>query len=352
MNSPLGKIMVIAGGSGGHIFPAVGFCQELKEAQPEVEITFISIAGKRAAEFIPLEYNPVFLRTDRNLIGFLRLILAAVILVPKSGSEIVFGFGGYLSVPFLIMAKILGKKTLFHEQNVVPGAANRFLSGVVDKIAVSFPGTEKYLKAHKNKIFLCRFPLRKSLKRIDRKEALAHFDFQGDFFTLLIVGGSQGAHHLNESLTEALKTNKNLAGLQIIHVTGLADFSSVKESYRQMSAKTRVFAFLPEMDYAYSAADLVVSRAGASTIAEIMYFGLPSVLVPYPGAAGHQKENAKVLVERGASILLEEQKATPAVINGLLDIFFDDSLRRKVMSSLAHALYEESQNCSLKDLVL
>jgi UDP-N-acetylglucosamine--N-acetylmuramyl-(pentapeptide) pyrophosphoryl-undecaprenol N-acetylglucosamine transferase len=352
VNSLKTKIMVVAGGSGGHIFPAVGFCQELKEARPDAGITFITTAGKMAGALIPLEYNPVFLKAGKSPIALLRLILAAVVLVGRKNPKTVCGFGGYLSVPFLLMARILGKETLLHEQNVVPGQANRFLSGLVDKIAISFSGTERYFKRHKNKIFLCRYPLRKSLKRIDKEEAMRFFGFSNGSFTLLVVGGSQGAHRLNELFLEALPSERNLSKLQIIHITGAADFSSLAEAYRQMPAESRVFAFLPEMNYAYSAADLVVSRAGASTISEIMYFGLPSVLIPYPHAAGHQKENAKVLAQRGASILLEEEKATSTMIIGLLDILFDDSIRRKTMSALATALYEESQDRKVKDLIL
>ena len=346
------KVMVVAGGSGGHVFPAIGFCQELKETHPDsVDIVFVTMADKKAVEFIPKEFNPIFLRARKSPLGLLKLVFSSFSLVFKTDPQVVFGFGGYMSVPFVILAKLLGKKTIIHEQNVVPGRANRFLSGLVDKIAVSFPGTQNYLKRQKKKIYLSRYPLRQSLKVMDKQEALGFFGFQDGCFTIFVVGGSQGAHRVNEKFLDALKENKNLYRLQIIHVAGSRDFSHVEKVYRALSVRSKVFAFLPEMNYAYSIADLVISRSGAGCIHEIMHFGLPSILIPYPYAGGHQMENAKVLAQRGAAILLAEDKMTPQLVNGLLDIFVDDRIRRKAMSTIAAALYETSKNLNLSDLV-
>lgn len=346
------RVMVVAGGSGGHIFPAVGFCQELKEThRNSVDIIFVTTAGKRSAEFIPKEFNPVFLRISKRPLGILKLLMACFSLMAGKKPQVVFGFGGYMSVPFLLWAKVLGKKTLIHEQNVVPGKANMFLSRWVDQIAISFPGTEKYFKAQRNKVLFTRFPLRKSLGGFDKEEALKFFGFVRDRFTVLVVGGSQGAHPINEKFLAALKINQNISGLQIIHIAGEKDFRQVEEAYGVLAVKSKVFAFLAEMNCAYAAADLVISRSGAGAVSEIIRFGLPSILIPYPYAGAHQKENAKVLAQRGASILLEEEKMTAEMISQLLDIFKDDTIRRKTMAQLARALYEASQNLKLSDLI-
>lgn len=344
--------MVVAGGSGGHIFPAVGFCQEFKRAhEGAADIVFVTAAGKKAAEFIPQEFNPVFIKAGSGPLGILRLIFPSFGLMFKIRPDVVLGFGAAMSVPFVMLARLLGKKTIIHEQNVSPGRANRFLSNFVDKIAISFSETQRYLKAHRKKIYLTRYPLRESLKAVDRNDALRFFGLADGLFTILVVGGSQGAHKLNEKFLEAIKQNRSLDRLQIIHVAGSVDSSFVDAAYKRLSVKSKVFAFLPEMHYAYSIADLVIGRSGAGSVIEIMRFGLPSILIPYPYAGGHQTENAKVLAERGASILLAEDKASPEFINGLLDIFKDDHIRRSAMSTIATSLYETSKNLKLSDLV-
>lgn len=346
------KVMVVAGSSGGHILPAVGFCQESKERLKDSVILNFVTTGNHAIEgWIPSEFNPVFLKISKSPFGLLKLIFFSFYLMLTARPDVVFGFGGYISVPFVVLARLSGKKTLIHEQNVVPGRANRFLSGWADKIAISFAATQRYFKQRKN-VFLAHYPLRKSLNPVDKTEALRFFGFSGQgLVTILAMGGSQGAHKINEIFLESLKNNKNLEKLQVIHLTGRTDFSIVQETYNGLPLKSKVFAFLPEMNYAYSAADLVISRSGAGSVIEIMRFGLPSILIPYPHAGAHQLENARVLAEKGASILLEEDKATPGLLSGLLDIFIDDSMRRKTMSAIAAALYETSVNLRLSDLI-
>lgn len=345
--------MVVAGGSGGHVFPAIGFCQELKTLRGDgVDIIFVTMAGPKIVGSIPKEFKPVELKVSKSPWGVLKLIFSGFSLILKTGPDAVFGFGGYICVPFIILARLLGKRTIIHEQNVVPGKANKFLSAFADKIAVSFPGSEKYFGHQKKKIFLSRYPLRQSLKPVDRQEAFGFFGFQEGYFTILVAGGSQGAHRINENFLAALKENKNLYRFQIIHLTGSADLSMAEGVYQTLPARSKVFDFLPQMHYAYSIADLVIGRSGAGSVSEIMRFGLPSILIPYPYAGGHQVENAKFLAQRGASILLEDGKMTPALINGLLDIFVDDTIRRKTMAALATSLREATQNLKLSDLVL
>jgi UDP-N-acetylglucosamine--N-acetylmuramyl-(pentapeptide) pyrophosphoryl-undecaprenol N-acetylglucosamine transferase len=345
------KVMVVAGESGGHILPAVGFCQEFKERSKDPSILIFVTTGNYAAEgLIPSEFNPVFLKISKSPLGLLKLIFFTFYLILTARPDVVFGFGGYIAVPFVVLARLSGKKTLIHEQNVVPGRANRFLSGWADKIAVSFAATQGYFKKRKN-VFLAHYPLRRSLNRADKTEALRFFGFQDGMVTILAMGGSQGAHKINEVFAESLKNIKNLEKIQVIHLTGRTDFSMVQGAYNGLPLKSKVFAFLNEMNYAYSAADLVISRSGAGSVIEIMRFGLPSILIPYPYAGAHQIENARVLAEKGAAILLEEDKATPSVLCGLLDIFIDDRMRRKTMSAIAAALYETSANLKLCDLI-
>ena len=354
------RILVVAGGSGGHIFPAVAFCQEFSEKYPGfMEITFATSPkslffdkkGTKTKETIPQEFDPVYLEIHRSLLGLIKLICVSFAVMVKERPQVVFGFGGYFSIPFILWAKLFGKKTLLHEQNVKPGRANRFLSGVADKIIVSFNESKNYFKKNNKKMILAKFPLRKALQRMAKKTALDYFGFKEGCLTVLVMGGSQGAHRINENFFAAIKENKDLNKLQIIHLTGSGDFGPAQELYKNLSARAKVFAFLEEMQYAYSAADLLIGRSGASCVAEILYFGLPSILIPYPYAGAHQIENARVLAKRGAAFLLEEEKITPALLNGLINIFIEDTMRRKTMSLIISVLGQETQKLSLSEAV-
>ncbi len=341
---PKKKILVVAGESGGHIFPALGFCQQLEQ---NYEITFVSTEIKGSGCLVPQDFNPIILRVNKSFIGMLKLIFSTFSVIFKKQPDVVFGFGGYISVPFIILGRLTGVNTLIHEQNVVPGRANKFLSLFASKIVTSFQETSRYFKNSK-KVFCAGYPLRRGLERIDKASALRFFGLKDGFFTVLVMGGSQGAHRINEKFTEALRSNVNLKRLQILHLCGRADCENVRKAYKAMGVESKVFDFLKDMNYAYSAADLVVSRSGAGSLFEIASFGLPSILIPYPFAGAHQVENAKVLAKRGASIMLEDSKMSPEMINGLLDIFSDDAIRRKAMSTIAYSFYESQRNLQIK----
>lgn len=344
-------IMVVAGESGGHVFPAVGFCQDLeKKCSGAVKIIFVSTQDKDASAWVPQEFKPVFLKTAKSMTGLIRLSVNALFLIWRQNPDIVFGFGGYITIPFVILGRIFGKKTFIHEQNVVPGKANRFLGLFSHRIAVSFEDTRGYFKG-REKVFLSRYPLRRSVARVDRNEALRFFGLDDNSFTVLVMGGSQGASRINHKVVEALKANPLIGRMQFIHLCGKKDYDAVCAAYKALSVNHRVYAFLNDIHYAYSAADLVVSRSGAGSIFEIMYFALPAILIPYIHAGGHQTENAKFLAKNGASILLEDAKMSTEMINGLLDIFLRDSMRRRTMSALADSMYKSASDIRLEDVV-
>lgn len=345
------RIMVVAGGSGGHIFPAVGFCQDLKESREDsVEIFLVTTASSDISGWVPDEFRPIFLNTNKSFFGLVKLVFNAVFIFLRLRPHIVFGFGGYSTVPFVMLAKIFGKKTIIHEQNVVPGKANQFLSSFCDRIAISFPDTKRYLKEPK-KALLTHFPYRASLEQVVKSDALKFFGFDANLFTVLVAGGSQGATSINKHFIEALKGNPNLSQMQIIHIAGKKDFDFVSKEYSAIPVKSKVFAFLNEMNFAYCASDFIISRAGASAVMEIMRFELPSILIPYPFAQAHQLENARFLAKNGAAILLEEKSLRADMLNGLLNIFIYDKIRKATMSSLARSLYENADKLRLSDLV-
>jgi UDP-N-acetylglucosamine--N-acetylmuramyl-(pentapeptide) pyrophosphoryl-undecaprenol N-acetylglucosamine transferase len=181
------------------------------------------------------------------------------------------------------------------------------LANFADKIALSFSQTRVYFKAHQNKIVLTGNPLRKELIHIDKDTALDFFGFKQDRFTILVMGGSQGSHRINAAFLKAISTLSNRHNLQIIHLTGIKDYDWLRQAYKDLDVEARLFSFLKEMHYAYSATDLAISRAGATTIAEMIFFGLPAIFIPYPYAYKHQTSNAQLLENKGVALIIEDK---------------------------------------------
>jgi UDP-N-acetylglucosamine--N-acetylmuramyl-(pentapeptide) pyrophosphoryl-undecaprenol N-acetylglucosamine transferase len=233
--------------------------------------------------------------------------------------DIVVGFGSLDSAPSLFLAWLFRIPTMIHEQNVLPGKANSFLARFVDKVAVSFSNTGDYLKINQEKIALTGNPLRKRLKIIDKKTAAGFFGLSQDKFTILVMGGSQGSRHLNSGFLKAVSFLKNVEKIQIIHLTGQEDIEEIRGAYKRMNVASEVFGFFNEMEQAYSASDLVISRAGATTISELEYFKLPAILSPYPYAYSHQLENAKVLRNKGCAVIINDDDLDKDILKVALE---------------------------------
>ena len=307
----IAKIFIVAGGTGGHLFPAIRLAEEVRLLL-SAEILFVT-SCRREDGIILKEKNiafktlPIIGFQPRRVLGILNFIVRLIVGTIKSlflifhfRPSVVIGFGGYISGPILLAAALFRIKTIIHEQNVYPGKTNRILSNFVDRIAISFPETKEYLKKSGSKIILSGNPLRQGLEKIRRK---------GDTFTILAMGGSQGSHALNKLIPEAvgLMEDCKKKALEIIHISGYKEKDQVLTSYRHKDIKSRVFSFTEEIAKFYNESDFVIARAGATTVSELLYSAKPSILIPYPHADGHQRLNAKVLEEMGSAILLEEQ---------------------------------------------
>jgi len=300
------KVLVVTGSSGGHIFPALSFIDELIEKDRTIDALLVLPKKSVREETLPesCKVKHVSISTIRlslglgNLIAlfnFLKGSFESLFLVLEYRPDVVVGFGSLNSIPLVLLGWLLRTRTLIHEQNVIPGRANRFLANFADKIALSFAQTKDFLKVSPEKIVITGNPLRRRLKKINRQEALRFFGFNEDKFTILVAGGSQGSHRINMCFLEALSKLSGHAKFQVVHLCGAKDFDLLMEKYEDLDLKFKLFAFLKEMQYAYSAADLVISRAGATTTAELLFFELPAIIIPYPYAYAHQVNNAQVL---------------------------------------------------------
>ncbi len=313
------KILIACGGTGGHIFPALSVAGELKKVSnadllfvtdQRAECVLLFRNGEYKKEILPAVPLPerVGLRTIKFLLKLGKAMSASLSIINRYKPDLVVGFGGYTSAPVVFSAYLLGLPTFIHEQNVVPGRANRFLSRFVNKIAISFKETERYFNRFKSKLILTGNPVRDDISKVTREDALKKFNFNKDKFTILVMGGSQGSHKINKVFIDALSDMEESlkVNLQVIHLVGKRDYEWVNLRYKALNVRVRTFDFLEDMGSAYHAADLVIGRAGASTISELTTLGLPAILIPYPYAQAHQSQNAKLLERQGAAVLIED----------------------------------------------
>ena len=308
------KVLITTGGSGGHIFPALQVGLQLKERGHEVIFAgalAMAIAKIRAAGFevVDIPAQGINGRSPVSLARFTwRMFKAfglATALLKRVRPSKVIGFGGYGSFAVIAAAWVAQYPSLIHEQNVVPGKANRLMSRLVKKIVISFKDSAVYFPVGKTVWAGC--PCHSRQAQEPRDELLKVFELSAGKKTILILGGSQGSQRLNEVFFNvALRFAKEL-NIQAIHMTGALDFEQYRSKYQEHGLPVKVFSFIELIEQAYAVADVVVARAGASTVSELGLLGKPSVLVPYPFAGNHQKFNAQVLVNAGTAVLLEQK---------------------------------------------
>ncbi|MDD5108070.1 MAG: undecaprenyldiphospho-muramoylpentapeptide beta-N-acetylglucosaminyltransferase [Candidatus Omnitrophica bacterium] len=335
------RVLIVTGSSGGHIFPALALIDSLKNLSNDVLLVLPKKSTCDNAIFLEsaqIKYIPAaslsLNLSSKNIRGAYSFLLGAwesLRILVRFKPDIVVGFGSLNTIAMIFWAWLFRIKTIIHEQNVIPGRANRLLAKLVDRIAVSFSQTVNYLKVCVKKIVFTGNPLRKDLIRIAKKEALDFFKFKEGKFNILITGGSQGSNKLNSVCLEALSACQKKDDLQVIHICGIQDFPALKVRYESLNLRYRLFEFLAVMQYAYSIADLVICRSGATTIAELQRFGIPAILVPYPFAYAHQEANARILEDLGAALIFRDEQLCPEKITDKLNEFSMDPNKLKAM---------------------
>ncbi|HZE99268.1 MAG TPA: UDP-N-acetylglucosamine--N-acetylmuramyl-(pentapeptide) pyrophosphoryl-undecaprenol N-acetylglucosamine transferase [Planctomycetota bacterium] len=303
------RILFAGGGTGGHVFPGIALAQHASGSAVHWLCTSRAFdAAQLAQENIPFEAleSPRWRGFGGFLAPMARAILASARRIREFKPDVLVGVGGYGTVPPVIAAKLLGLPYVLLEQNIRPGKANRFLAPGAARLYVQWAQARSAFPGCGSRVLVTGSPLRKQLRRVPRDQALRRFGLGDVLPTLAVVGGSQGAEALNQGVVEAL--NGTATRLQIIHVTGKTQVDAVRGAYESKGARAVVLDFVSDMDSLYSAADLVVSRAGAMAIAELAAFGTPSVLVPIARSSGdHQRENARAVARGGGAFLLEER---------------------------------------------
>lgn len=316
------KILIAGGGTGGHVFPGIAVAEELRRARPACEVVFAGTRRGLEAQAVPeAGFKIRFLMGTGfnrrrwwtwpgaaliNLIG----LMQAFVLVLTENPGVVLGTGGYVSAPISFAAKLLGRPLILQEQNSRPGLANRLLAHVADEVHLSFLEARSHF-ARKDHLKVTGNPVRAHILAGDSDAAMREFRLDPAKPVVFVFGGSLGAHRINEAAIETLRSLQKRVDVQVILQTGRADFDRVKAIVDAEKLPATVLSFVKNIHMAYAAADLVVCRAGAMTLAEIAVCGLPSILVPYPYAAhNHQEDNATNLVDRGAAVMVLDSELT------------------------------------------
>jgi UDP-N-acetylglucosamine--N-acetylmuramyl-(pentapeptide) pyrophosphoryl-undecaprenol N-acetylglucosamine transferase len=335
------RVILAGGGTGGHLFPGLAVARELERRDPTTEIMFVGTSRGIEARVLPREGFPLVTLPVRGIQGRgARGWLQALYAVPASllrslgilrrfRPDLVIGLGGYASGPLVLAAKALGLRAAILEQNVAPGLTNRVLGRLVDRVFVAYP--ESLAHFPPGKAIVVGNPVRWSeLPEVRRDEK----------FTVVVFGGSAGAHRLNVATVDAARRlNERAQGLRLIHQTGEADRGWVLEAYRTLPLEVEVHAFIERMDEAYARADLVVCRAGATTIAELTALGKAAILVPYPYAAeDHQRRNAEALAAAGAAEVILDAELTGSRLAEAILALASDRQRIRAMEAAARRL--------------
>lgn len=353
------RIVIAAGGSGGHIFPAISLARRLRDRERQCDILFVGsnksldrrIFEKNGFNYKLLSTNKLPYRASFALLMFfVKLtgdLLHSLYIICRYRPDVVVSFGGYVASPIALAGFLLKVPVLTHEQNVVPGRANKILFKLSRVVALSFDETRGFMGSDSRKAVLTGNPIRPEIFRHDRAASMKKFGLREDKFTILIVGGSQGAHRLNEIFIKAFAgfDQDMKARLQVVHLTGLKDHEWAAAEYGASGIDHRVYSFIDTIEEAYSVSDLVVTRSGASALFEIAFFAKPMIVVPYPFAMSHQSQNAAVFSKNRAAIQIEERDLSEErVRNVVKELVHDDAKRSQLAESARRMAFPESSD--------
>ena len=326
------NILIAVSGTGGHVYPGIALAYELKNNgynpvfivnnnKNGVSLKIVSTSGYDY-EILDFKAPPRKISSELFLFPFkfVKTLFVVKKILNKLSPAVVVGMGAYLSFPVLLTAKIKGIPTLIHEQNSIPGLANRLLSKIVTTVAISFKDSEKFF--NKKKTLFTSNPIRKDIFNIKRIDAATKLKINADTFTIFIFGGSLGATKLNNIMFDVNEylSNKYQSKIQFIHITGNNDFEALNNKYNKLNTKKFITKYMNDIGNAYACSDLVVCRAGAGTVKEVENYNLPALFIPFPYATdNHQYYNAKSVEEKDFRLVIEEKNITKEQIINFIE---------------------------------
>ena len=342
------RVLMVAEGSGGHLIPALEVARALTHSGSQVLLLYGR--RKQLAGLLPglvqeahehgIQLRALALKPTRRMLGWINRLGQAVVIwrvtrqqLARFQPDVIVGFGGWLSVPAIIAARQRHIPVVLHEQNVLFGRANRLLCRWADRVALSFAESAAQLTRQTGVV--TGLPIRPTIGAGSRHRAAAQFGLDPARPTVLVLGGSQGSRAMNRLVHKMLEQldGRERSAWQFIHLTGQADYEDASRAYAASGLRSWVAPHLVEMALAYAMADVVIARAGASTIAELASCGKPAILIPYPYAGGHQRENARVVESAGAAVQLEESTTSPQRLLRLLRRLIEDRRLQEMMGA-------------------
>lgn len=367
------RYLISGGGTGGHIFPAISIANALRELDPECEILFVGALGRMEMERVPQAgYHIIGLPVkgfDRNhpwknirvLLDLIRSMRQARDIVRDFRPDVGIGVGGYASGAAMKVAARMGVPILLQEQNGFAGVTNKLLRNDAARICVAYEGMERFFP--KDKLILTGNPVRQNLTSGTRPEALEYFNrefgvqFTPDRKTLLIIGGSLGARTINDAMLEGIRRLSE-AGIQVVWQTGKTYYDRIRDAVNALPdaqtilAHTIITPFLGQMSLAYALADLVISRAGASSISELCLLGKPAILVPSPNVAeDHQTHNAMALVHKSAAVLVRDADAQKELVTKALALITDNAKLQTLHTNILTLALPDSAHIIAQEVI-
>ena len=338
------RILMAGGGTGGHLYPAIAVGQELAARPNGPDILFVvgrkgmerEIVAQYGFKLVQISAKGMPRKAGLKLLGFAAASFVSVFevlfLLLRWRPDVILGTGGYVSGPVLTIGWLLRIPCVVQEQNSVPGLTNRFLSRLAEEVHLTFAESRKYFK-RKDNLKLTGNPVRKELLKCDRDVALQKLGLRSDRMTVLIMGGSTGAHSINLAVIGALNKLFHRKDLQFVIQTGKQDFQWVQQSVEPFGDRVVAMPYVVSVGEAYCCADLMVCRAGAMTISEVAACGIPAIFVPYPYAIyDHQVQNARNLVDRGAAEMILDRELNADILAATVGRLTSDESRLKRMS--------------------
>ena len=358
LNTPY-RFLLAGGGTGGHLYPAIAVADEIKRLKPESEIIFVGTKSKIEGRVVPklgYGFKSIWIKgfarkfNLENLLFPLKLFVSLVqslFISFRFKPRVAIGSGGYVAGPAIWGASVLGAKIILMESNSYPGVTTRLLERYADEVNISFEDSKKYLR-RPDKIKLTGNPVRSELGCSTKEESKKSFGLDENKFTILVLGGSLGAASINNSVAKCVEEFENKS-LQIIWQTG----KNYYHSYKNINLHSvKILDFIEDMNKAYSACDLLVARAGATTIAELTVLGIPSILIPSPHVAeNHQYYNAKSLADNNAAILINDSDVDSLLKDRILEIVADKELLKNLSENAKRISKPEAANVIAKSAI-
>jgi len=334
------RVIIAGGGTGGHLFPGLAVAEELKSRDVSTEVIFVGTEFGIEARVVPREGYPIkFLRAEglvgvsiiKKIRAVAKMFFSAIDsykIIKTVNPDIVIGVGGYASGVIMFLAFLLSIPTMILEQNSVPGLTNKLLGKFINTVCITYQESMHFFP--REKTFLTGNPIRTYILKGSAEAGYRLFSLGPELFTIFAFGGSSGARSINTALVDALNYLHDLKDkIQFLHQTGPKDYEKIRDAYRMTGFKGTIAPFIYQMGEAYAVADVVVSRAGATTLAELTALGKPAILVPYPFAAGnHQELNAKKLKEIGAAkMILDRELKGETLANVIREMYMNRATR-------------------------